>query len=111
PDGRPTDYFMRLLRGQTGELAKATDELFELTGDLETDVANLATNKADKSTTIGAGFGLSGGGDLSANRTLALGDPALADPGADRALFWDDSEGKLDWLEFGSGLSLTGTTL
>lgn len=36
---------------------------------------------------------------------------SLADPGADRILFWDDSETTTAWLEVGSGLSLTGTTL
>lgn len=33
------------------------------------------------------------------------------DPGGDRLLFWDDSEGKLRHLELGSNLSITGTTL
>lgn len=34
----------------------------------------------------------------------------LADPGADRILFWDDSAGVLTWLEL-SGLTITGTSL
>jgi hypothetical protein len=41
----------------------------------ETQVTNLTTDlaaKADKTTTISAGTGLSGGGDLSANRTLNI---------------------------------------
>jgi hypothetical protein len=38
--------------------------------------SGLAT-KADKTTTIGAGTGLTGGGDLSANRTIALADTAV----------------------------------
>jgi hypothetical protein len=33
------------------------------------------------------------------------------DPGADRILFWDDSEGKLTHLQLGTNLSITGTTL
>lgn len=39
------------------------------------DIASLSTTvgtKADKATTVSAGTGLSGGGDLSANRTLAI---------------------------------------
>jgi SPP1 gp7 family putative phage head morphogenesis protein len=36
---------------------------------------------------------------------------ALADPNADRILFWDDSLGAYTYLEVGSGLNLTGTTL
>ncbi len=36
---------------------------------------------------------------------------ALTDPGADRALFWDDSAGDIVWLTIGTGLSITATTL
>jgi hypothetical protein len=36
---------------------------------------------------------------------------ALADPNADRGLFWDDSAGAYAFLEFGAGLTLSGTTL
>lgn len=35
----------------------------------------------------------------------------LTDPGADRGMFWDDSAGKIDWLAFGGGLTMSGTTL
>lgn len=35
----------------------------------------------------------------------------LADPNADRVLFWDDSAGSYAYLTIGSGLTLTGTTL
>lgn len=36
---------------------------------------------------------------------------SLADPGADRILFWDDSAGQMTWLSVGTGLGITGTTL
>lgn len=36
---------------------------------------------------------------------------ALADPGADRILFWDDSAGEYTHLAVGSGLSISMTTL
>jgi hypothetical protein len=36
---------------------------------------------------------------------------AADDPGADRILFWDDSEGKLRHLSLAGGLSISGTTL
>lgn len=36
---------------------------------------------------------------------------ALVDPNADRILFWDDSEGTVDFLTIGSGLTITGTTI
>jgi hypothetical protein len=35
----------------------------------------------------------------------------LSDPGADRVLFWDDSDGNIVWLTMGSNLSISGTTL
>lgn len=36
---------------------------------------------------------------------------SLADPNADRVLFWDDSAGAMTWLTVGSGLGITDTTL
>jgi hypothetical protein len=36
---------------------------------------------------------------------------AADDPGADRILFWDDSESKLRHLTVGAGISISGTTL
>ena len=38
-----------------------------------------------------------------------LGD--LADPGKDKILFWDESEGALGWLEARTNLTITGTDL
>lgn len=35
----------------------------------------------------------------------------LADPNADRVLFWDDSAGAYTFLTMGTGLTITGTTL
>lgn len=36
---------------------------------------------------------------------------SLADPNADRILFWDDSAGAVTWLTAGTGLTITGTTI
>lgn len=36
---------------------------------------------------------------------------ALADPGADRILFWDDSDGALEGLTVGTGLAITAETI
>jgi hypothetical protein len=36
---------------------------------------------------------------------------SLIDPNADRILFWDDSAGAVTWLQAGSGLSITDTTI
>src|SRR3990167_738532 len=49
------------------------------------------------------------GGTGAQGLTGSLND--LTDPGADRILFWDDSIGDLDWLEVGSGLIISGTSL
>jgi hypothetical protein len=79
--------------------------------------------------TITAGNGLTGGGNITATRTLTvdphtgiavtsdgvalshLGIEDLADPNADRVAFWDDSASKFDWLTMGTNLAITGTTL
>lgn len=61
-------------------------------------------------TTIGASYIYRiGGTDVS----LADGGTgaSLADPNADRILFWDDSAGQVTWLTVGTNLSITGTTI
>lgn len=47
------------------------------------------------------------------DRTLDLGSSLTipADPNADRILFWDDSAGATAYLEVGTGLSISGTTI
>jgi hypothetical protein len=74
---------------------------------------------------IGSGLSLSAG-QLSATASggiTAVGastadvlsvsgsDLVADDAGADRIIFWDDSESKLRYLEAGSGLSISGTTM
>lgn len=76
--------------------------------------ARTSLGAAASALTLTAGTGLSGGGDLSANRSFALsflGLEALTDPGGDRVAFWDDSAGAFAWLAIGTNLSITGTTL
>lgn len=50
---------------------------------------------------------------LSAAVGLAKGGTGavLADPNADRILFWDDSAGTVEWLTVGTNLTVTGTTI
>lgn len=36
---------------------------------------------------------------------------SLADPNADRIMFWDDSGGGVTWLTAGTGLTITGTSI
>jgi len=65
---------------------------------------------------IGSGGGLNGlnASNISSG-TLALArggtGASLTDPNADRLLFWDDSAGQVTWLEAGSGLTISGTTI
>jgi hypothetical protein len=59
--------------------------------------------------------------NVTLNGTVILGSPlelsngglgaSLSAPGSDRILFWDDSEGSTAFLELGTNLSITGTTL
>lgn len=68
---------------------------------------NLATLKA----TINAALDLEIGTDVQAFNA-GLGQIAgLADPNADRILFWDDSASAYTYLTAGSGLSISGTTI
>jgi len=40
-----------------------------------------------------------------------LGLSSLTDPGADRILFWDETDNALKWLGMGNSVAITGTTL
>jgi len=75
-------------------------------------VANEHVNHANVS--ILGGTGLSGGGNITASRTLNLshlGLENLSSPGADRIAFWDQSSGSFQWLQDGSNLIISSTTL
>jgi len=63
---------------------------------------------------VQAGTALSGGGTIEEDRTINLshlGIETLADPAADRIMFWDDSETATGWLTVSTGLDLTTTSL
>lgn len=64
--------------------------------------------------TGGTGIQVANGTGVLGNPTISLnhlGIQSLADPNADRILFWDDSAGATAWLTIGSNLSITGTTI
>ena len=61
--------------GWTCELVTQFDTV-SVTGSVTSPYAQSDDLKADKSTTVSAGNGLTGGGNLSTNRTLTLGTPA-----------------------------------
>jgi hypothetical protein len=58
-----------------------------------------------------------GGSDLTIGSSatdvlsIASGELTADDPGADRLLFWDESESKLTHLALGTALSISGTTI
>ena len=56
-------------------------------------------------------LGLAIGTDVQAFDALLDDIADLTDPGADRILFWDDSDSIMQWLSVGSNLRLTATTL
>lgn len=64
--------------------------------------------------TAGTGVSITGANTASANVTVnlnLLGIQNLTDPNTDKLMFWRDSVNYVDWLDLGSGLSISGTTI
>lgn len=70
--------FVNSITGEdTDTIVNKWDEIVAFLNAVEgTTLQSVISVKADKTTTITAGNGLTGGGDLSANRTIALGAPS-----------------------------------
>lgn len=110
-----------------GETKKEIDNVAFIGGTVSTDYTALAA-RVDKHDTV---FGLSASATslgtftgstiadsssvkvaLQALETaVEIASDGLADPNADRILFWDDSAGAKAWLTVGTGLTISGTTL
>jgi hypothetical protein len=98
-------------------ISLTNDTLGLILGEIDHDsLQNFVANEHIDHSTINivAGTGLTGGGNLTASRTVSLshlGIEGLSDPGADRILFWDDSATSTAWLVPGTGLSISTTNL
>jgi hypothetical protein len=57
------------------------------------------------------GTGVAIGSNATDVLSLSSGQIVADDPAADRLVFWDDSESKLTYLQAGSGLTISGTTI
>jgi hypothetical protein len=89
--------------GRTSASAGAIEEI-QIGSGLSLSAGELSATSSGGISAVGASIAdvlsVSGGSDLVAD-----------DPNADRIVFWDDSEGKWRYLEAGSGLSISGTTM
>lgn len=89
---------VQLRRGTAAQTASFTGAVGEVTVDTD-----------DKRAVVHDGSTAGGFGMAKESELQGLG--ALADPNADRILFWDDSEGLLKYLSFLPNLVISGTEL
>jgi hypothetical protein len=92
------------LRLWNGDALQSYASLLITDNRFDSNTVNAVTSAATSASRIFNNYGLTDFGVLG----QIIG---LADPNADRIMFWDDSAGSYAYLSVGTNLSITGTTL
>jgi len=98
PQGRVTAVSNTSIQITESQVTGLVTDLGNITGSINSLSSSLASQKADKITTISAGTGLAGGGDLSANRTISMPNVGTAGTYGSAALvpvFTTDAQGRV----------------